>query len=151
MKTNFFSRALASDNLQVLGTYSIYFHMYMYASCKKYQPKWLSNIGLSSFKKVVETHFLKVSSVCRDKKNSIIYRGRPPSQCSQTLKKSEIWQNPTNCFVCKGKFFEKVNMLTIGRLCKGPRPNSPGPITDDWKVTDDSSVNFHGVFLHFLL
>ena len=33
-----------------------------------------------------------------------------------------------------------------------PRLNSPGPLTDDWKVTDDSSVNFHeGFFLHFLL
>ena len=31
-------------------------------------------------------------------------------------------------------------------------PNSPGPLTDDWKVTDDSSVNFHDkFFLHFLL
>ena len=28
----------------------------------------------------------------------------------------------------------------------GLRPNSPGPLTDDWKVTDDSSVNFHDVF-----
>ena len=27
-----------------------------------------------------------------------------------------------------------------------PKPNSPGPLTDDWKVTDDSSVNFHDVF-----
>ena len=27
-----------------------------------------------------------------------------------------------------------------------PRPNSPGPLTDDWKVMDDSSVNFHAVF-----
>ena len=26
------------------------------------------------------------------------------------------------------------------------RSNSPGPLTDDWKVTDDSSVNFHDVF-----
>ena len=25
-------------------------------------------------------------------------------------------------------------------------PNSPGPLMDDWKVTDDSSVNFHDVF-----
>ena len=25
-------------------------------------------------------------------------------------------------------------------------PNSPGPLTDDWKVTDNSSVNFHDVF-----
>ena len=25
-------------------------------------------------------------------------------------------------------------------------PNSPAPLTDDWKVTDDSSVNFHDVF-----
>ena len=28
----------------------------------------------------------------------------------------------------------------------GLRPNSPGPLTDNWKVTDDSSVNFHDVF-----
>ena len=27
-------------------------------------------------------------------------------------------------------------------------PNSPGPLTDDWKVTDDSSVNFHDVFFY---
>ena len=26
------------------------------------------------------------------------------------------------------------------------RPNSPTPLTDDWKVTDNSSVNFHEVF-----
>ena len=26
------------------------------------------------------------------------------------------------------------------------RPNSPTPLTDNWKVTDDSSVNFHDVF-----
>ena len=25
-------------------------------------------------------------------------------------------------------------------------PNSPTPLTDNWKVTDDSSVNFHDVF-----
>ena len=25
-------------------------------------------------------------------------------------------------------------------------PNSPGPLTDNWKVTDNSSVNFHDVF-----
>ena len=25
-------------------------------------------------------------------------------------------------------------------------PNSPAPLTDDWKVTDDSSINFHDVF-----
>jgi hypothetical protein len=25
-------------------------------------------------------------------------------------------------------------------------PNSPGPPTDNWKVTDNSSVNFHDVF-----
>ena len=24
--------------------------------------------------------------------------------------------------------------------------NSPTPLTDDWKVTDNSSVNFHDVF-----
>ena len=26
------------------------------------------------------------------------------------------------------------------------RPNSPTPLTDNWKVTDNSSVNFHDVF-----
>ena len=26
------------------------------------------------------------------------------------------------------------------------RPNSPDPLTDDWKVMDDSSVNFHDEF-----
>ena len=26
------------------------------------------------------------------------------------------------------------------------RPNSPAPLTDDWKVTDNSSVNFHDMF-----
>ena len=26
------------------------------------------------------------------------------------------------------------------------RPNSPAPLTDNWKVTDDLSVNFHDVF-----
>ena len=26
------------------------------------------------------------------------------------------------------------------------KPNSPGPLMDDWKVTDDSSVNFHDMF-----
>ena len=30
--------------------------------------------------------------------------------------------------------------------CMIHRPNSPGPPMDDWKVTDDSSVNFHDVF-----
>ena len=25
-------------------------------------------------------------------------------------------------------------------------PNSPAPLTDDWKVTDESSVNFHDLF-----
>ena len=37
-------------------------------------------------------------------------------------------------------------MLTEFSKFQIPRPNSPGPITDDWKVTDDSSVNFHDVF-----
>ena len=26
------------------------------------------------------------------------------------------------------------------------QPNSPGPLTDNWKLTDDSSVNFHDMF-----
>ena len=30
--------------------------------------------------------------------------------------------------------------------CTGLWPNSPAPLMDDWKVTDDSSVNFHDVF-----
>ena len=28
----------------------------------------------------------------------------------------------------------------------GLRPNSPAPLTDDWKVMDNSSINFHDVF-----
>ena len=27
-----------------------------------------------------------------------------------------------------------------------PRLNSPGPLMDDWNVTDNSSVNFHDMF-----
>ena len=27
-----------------------------------------------------------------------------------------------------------------------PWPNSPAPFADDWKDTDNSSVNFHDVF-----
>ena len=27
-----------------------------------------------------------------------------------------------------------------------PRPNSPGPLMDDRKITNDSSVNFHDMF-----
>ena len=37
-------------------------------------------------------------------------------------------------------------MLTEYSKFQIPRPNSPGPLTDDWKVTDDKSVNFHDVF-----
>ena len=33
-------------------------------------------------------------------------------------------------------------MITMKRL----RPNSPDPLMDDWKVTDNSSINFHDVF-----
>ena len=44
----------------------------------------------------------------------------------------------------------KLTLKNLG-MCTS-RPNSPGPLTDDWKVTDDSSVNFHDkFFLHFLL
>ena len=38
-----------------------------------------------------------------------------------------------------------VHNLSEGRHSRH-RPNSPGPLTDDWKVTDDSSINFHDVF-----
>ena len=31
-------------------------------------------------------------------------------------------------------------------LLKSVWPNLPGPCTDDWKVMDDSSINFHDVF-----
>ena len=31
-------------------------------------------------------------------------------------------------------------------MCYILRPNSPGPLTDKWKVTDDSSTNFHDMF-----
>ena len=40
------------------------------------------------------------------------------------------------------KIFSKIHKKPALLL----RPNSPGPLTDDWKVTDDSSVNFHGMF-----
>ena len=33
-----------------------------------------------------------------------------------------------------------------GGLPGSYRPNSPGPLTDDWKVTDNSSINFHDMF-----
>ena len=32
------------------------------------------------------------------------------------------------------------------KLKNSLRPNSPAPLTDDWKVTDNSSINFHDVF-----
>ena len=38
-----------------------------------------------------------------------------------------------------------IMYLGFGK-CNRLRPNSPGPLTDDWKVTDDLSVNFHAVF-----
>ena len=28
-------------------------------------------------------------------------------------------------------------------------PNSSGPLTNDWKVTDNSSINFHDMFFSF--
>ena len=47
--------------------------------------------------------------------------------------------------------FTDVSYVTFQSSISGPgefslRPNSPTPLTDDWKVTDDSSVNFHDVF-----
>ena len=38
-----------------------------------------------------------------------------------------------------------ARMPNLKQVCT-LRPNSPAPLTDDWKVTDDSSVNFHDVF-----
>ena len=37
-------------------------------------------------------------------------------------------------------------LKTIKKNGKSLGPNSPGPIMDDWKVTDDSSINFHDGF-----
>ena len=46
------------------------------------------------------------------------------------------------------KQIEKIEIKL--KICY--RPNSPGPLMDYWKVTDDSSVNFHDkFFLHFML
>ena len=45
--------------------------------------------------------------------------------------------------VCSRKS-NKKNTKT--KIIHRPWPNSPAPLTDDWKVTDDSSVNFHDVF-----
>ena len=39
-----------------------------------------------------------------------------------------------------------LNFLIMRAHDQALRPNSPGPLMDDWKVTDDSSVNFHDVF-----
>ena len=52
---------------------------------------------------------------------------------SDTAKKSELVL-----------FLLKIShgLWTISRL----RPNSPASLTDNWKVTDNSSVNFHEVF-----
>ena len=53
-------------------------------------------------------------------------------------------------FVCK-----KITIRTEYNTAAGIdtfRPNSPSPLMDNWKVMDDSSVNFHDkFFLHFLL
>ena len=49
--------------------------------------------------------------------------------------------------VSQHQFCGKPHLKVVCLDKKNPlRPNSPGPLTDDWKVTDDSSVNFHGVF-----
>ena len=44
--------------------------------------------------------------------------------------------------------FELVNSCGYNKLfiLYGLRPNSPAPLMDDWKVTDNSSVNFHDLF-----
>ena len=40
--------------------------------------------------------------------------------------------------------------LVEGHQAQSLRPNSPGLLTDDWKVMDNSSVNFHDVFFFIL-
>ena len=36
--------------------------------------------------------------------------------------------------------------MNLSTELEGYRPNSPGPLMDDWKVMDDSSVNFYDGF-----
>ena len=42
--------------------------------------------------------------------------------------------------------FDAPKLMSKRNTCKCYRPNSPAPLTDDWKVMDNSSVNFHDVF-----
>ena len=43
----------------------------------------------------------------------------------------------------------KFGFMGLGSYLIILRLNSPGPLTDDWKVTDDSSVNFMTSFFFF--
>ena len=43
-------------------------------------------------------------------------------------------------YYIKDTYNHKTSTVTQSRL------NSPAPITDNWKVMDNSSVNFHDVF-----
>ena len=47
----------------------------------------------------------------------------------------------------KNRVIARIALIKT-RANRGPPvwPNLPAPLTDDWKVTDDSSVNFHDVF-----
>ena len=44
------------------------------------------------------------------------------------------------------KMMQKSDCVTLTKVRFTFRPNSLGPLTDDWKVMDDLSVYFHDVF-----
>ena len=50
------------------------------------------------------------------------------------------------CQKCKRGSSDCIGKNYTYTLLKSVWPNLPGPLTDDWKVTDDSSVNFHNMF-----
>ena len=48
---------------------------------------------------------------------------------------------------CKSKILKTKNHVKLKiTLTKVLWPNSPAPLMDNWKVMDDSSINFHDVF-----
>ena len=59
---------------------------------------------------------------------------------SQTF---DHFQSDANGLLCKFIF---SSLIKVDLWSFFSWPNSPGPLSDDWKVTDDSFVNFHDVF-----
>ena len=62
-----------------------------------------------------------------------------------------MWHQNEQTFVHSGHFgFPQNSVDFIQHFILGKyllRPNSPGPLMDDWKVTDDSSLKFHDRFI----